>query len=219
MSNEMPRFNFSNSSIKSDEQFTTEGHDERKFKQLQPGRYDATIAAVEYTGQAKDPNWGNMMAVYATADGREIRDYFLIPFSDHLYGEKRTSFPFNKLKKLCAALGYELTIANTADVMKALFAKPEKLVSTPVTIEVGYESGFIHYAGKNTDGARKYQIFGADKNPVRNVATMTPMEFPDQLAAVAYAKENNISVDRFPRVLQVQRSAALKTTSVAKDTW
>lgn len=219
---EMPKFDFSKSALKSDDDLTAvsgEGAG-KKEKFLKPGRYDVKIAALEFQGVAKnDANWGNMLAVYETADGRSIRDYFMIPFSDHLYGEKKTAFPFQKLVKIAAAYGQALTVANTADVMKALFAKPEKLVGMPVTIEVGFEGGFIHYAGKNRDGGKRFQIYGADHNPVRDAATMTPIEFPDFSAAEQYATANNLNFDKWPRVLQIARSAAAVAKPAVASNW
>jgi hypothetical protein len=212
----MPKFEFAGSSIKNDEDFVAAGGGEKKPRFLNPGRYDVKVAAMEYTGLARDPNWGSMMAVYETADGRTIRDYFMIPFTDHLYGEKRTAFPFKRLQTIATAFGHTLTVANTADVMKTLFGKPEKLVGTPVVIDVGYEGGFIHYAGKNKDGGKKYQIYTPDHNPVRDAATMTPVEFPDVGAAEAYAAANNLPVEKFPRILSISKSASLKAGATTK---
>jgi hypothetical protein len=209
MSNvEMPRFNFSKSSIKTDEELQAAAEASNKgSKFFQPGKYEVVIDAVEYKGPAKgDPTWGNLEVTYKGAGEKTIRDYILVPFQDVKYGDKGTLFPFRKVQNFGESLGTTVTMANLEAAMKALFANPEKLKGRPVSIEVGYRKGHVKYLGKHDDGTKRYGIVDRDGNSVRD-ADMKSVEFPDFEAALGYAEDQKIPVDKFVNVLSYEKSS------------
>lgn len=220
MTMEMPRFDFSGATIKTDEELVAaEAGDKKKGdKYFRPGQYDVVIEDVVFQGMAaKDPNWGKLAITYKAGE-KTIMDFVLIPFKDVTYGENKTLFPFKKVQNLASALGTPVTIATLGDSMKTLFGRPEKLKGRPVKIEVGYQKGYVKYNGKNAEGATTYILCDKEHNPVRD-NSLNVVTFPDFDAALGYATENKIPVDRYVNVLSYTASAVAATTATAKSDW
>lgn len=216
---EIPRFNFSNCSIKTDEELNAvQENSKKEDKFFKPGKYEVVIDSVEYTGQApNDPNWGKLTVTYKGTGEKTIKDFLLIPFADVKYGVKGTLYPFRKIQKFGQALGTEVTVKTVEAAMKQLFANPVKLKGRAVGIEVGYEKGHVKYMGKTPEGSKQYSLADRDGNPIRDNA-MNVAVFPDFDAAYAYAEENKIPVDRFPRILDYAQSS-LAAAAPAKSDW
>src|SRR5688572_353681 len=126
---ELPRFDFSQCAIKDDEELEKAlAASQGQSKFFSPGRYDVTIEEVTYNGlNKKDESWGNLEVVYKGAGEKTIKDYLLIPFKSVDFGEKKTKFPFLKVRQFCAALGVEVKGSNLEESMKSVFGRVEKL--------------------------------------------------------------------------------------------
>lgn len=205
----MPRFDFSQCEIKDDEQLEAKIAEQALGgKYFEPGKYDVVVDDVEFTGLSeKDPTWGNLQVTLKGTNDRTIKSFIMIPFKEVTYGEKKTMFVFRQFRTFCSALGVTVTRANLEETMKTVFAKPERLKGTALSIEVGYQKGYVKYAGKSEDGGAKYTIHTQDGNPVCG-PDQRPLIFPDRAAANNYAIENGIAIDKFPRVLSYTASAS-----------
>jgi len=217
---EMPKFDFSNATIRTEEEFAaaeaTSGQGDKYLNK--PGKYEVVIDSVEYKGLSeKDTNWGKLEVVYKGSGDRTIKDFIQIPFKDTVYGEKKSTYPLKKLRSFCGALGHTINVTTIGDTMKSVFGRPEKLKGQSLSIEIGYNRGHIKYMGKTTEGAKRYQIYDRDNNPVRT-ADLAVVEFPDFDAALAYAGANNVQVDKFPQILVYAKGAAA-TAAPANTNW
>jgi hypothetical protein len=201
---EMPKFDFSQCEIATDEELEAElgktaEHTGPKY--FEPGKYDVVIEDVDFLGHAeKDPSWGKLSLTFKGVKDRTIRGMVLLPFSKIHYGAKKTTFPFKKFRSFCQAIGVTVTRDNIEQVLKQTFSKPEKLKGVQLSIEVGYEKGYIRYAGKNVEGDKQYKLYTQDGNVVCGSHNGQPLLFPDFPSAEAYAAENKIVIDKFPQV-------------------
>jgi hypothetical protein len=212
MTTEMPKFTFNNLEFKDDaelEAFEKEqkggGYVDKYFK---PGQHDVTIADVEINGMSeKDDTWVKLCVHLKGTGEKTIRSYLQVPTDRLKYGAKNSTWPLKTLKNFCAALGQPLPVENIKTVLNNVFAKPEKLVGRPLVIQVGYQKGYVKYVGKGDGGAKLFNIFDKDNNVVRDLDG-TAINFPDQAAAMLYADDNKIPVDKYPSVLGYAPSTA-----------
>jgi hypothetical protein len=206
---EMPRFEFGDCDIKDDETLNAELAKTQDFdsKFFKPGKHDVVIKELKFIGLAKqDKNWGQLEVVYEGAKERTIKEYVMIPFKDVRYGANKTMYPFSRFKDFCKGLGVELSIANLGETLKTTFAKPEKLVGTPLSIDIGYKNGYVKYDGKTEANTNKYVIVLRDGNQLVS-SENAPLIFPDRAAALSYANDNKLAVDEYTNVLTHQPSA------------
>lgn len=217
---QMPKFDFSSCEITTDEQLDAElSKQNQRSKYFDPGKYDVTIDEVEYMGTTeKDPTWGKLSLTFKGAQERTIMGMILLPFNNIYYGAKKTTFPFKKFSNFCSALGVQVKRENLESTLKSTFGQPDKLKGLALSIEVGYEKGYIKYAGKNTEGGTTYCVHTNDGNKVCS-AEGTPLLFPDRAAALNYAKDNGIAVDEYPRVLNFSQAASGSGLKTGDANW
>lgn len=204
---EMPSFDFSSLSFESDEEMDAAdaaakggGFKDKYFSK--PGQYDTVIAKVDYLGKAKnDDTWVNLVVHFEGTDGKTINSLVQVPTQDVVYGPKKTTFVFKKLKDFCRGIGHDLTVKNVKDTVKKNFARPEKLVGKAVSIIVGYpeKRGYVTYAGKNQLGGAVYNLMDQQHQPLRSADGI--LEFSDKASAELYATEQMIPVEKYTQVL------------------
>lgn len=150
--NDMPRFDFSGCSIKTDEELEKTLAEDKKKGRFNQGKHGVVIKAVKWDGLCKkDDTWGQIVFTYEGTGEKEISDLIQIPFKDITYGSSKTTFPFRKLTEFCAGLGVQLKATNLQTVMQSTFSKPEKLVGTALDIDVGYRKAYARFVRKNGD--------------------------------------------------------------------
>lgn len=204
---EMPRFDFSGSAIKDDEELQSQVDKSTKgSKFFAPGRYDVTIESVTYKGLAKDPNWGALEVVYKGTGDKTIKDQVQIPFKDFKFNGERgeTMFPFKKVQAFAGALGVEIKRTNAEEALKTLFARPEKLAGRPLKIEVGYRKAYAKYVGKEGD-QKVYNL--AHRDGTLESDANGAVKFYDYESVEAYANQKNIGFDKFVNVLAYEKSS------------
>lgn len=205
MSNAIPKFNFSGSTIKTEEELSQlTGGERQGDKFFRPGTYQANIVKVEYTGVASDDRWGKFNVHLEGTGGKEIRTTVMVPFRDIAYtakSGKNTGLPYLKYKNFMLALGVKLDLNNYQTVTAELFTNPDKtLVGKDVSINVGYEGNYIGYMGKDEIGIRKFNITMKDGS-VLSDASGKIITFPERDAALHHAEVSLMTVDRYTRVL------------------
>lgn len=196
MSNEMPKFDFSGSSIASDaeldEALKSEANTDRRFE---PGQYEVEIENVTYHAKGKqDDTWTTLAVELRGTGDRKIKTFVLVPSRDLRYGPKKTLFPFKNLQSFCSALGVELKRENIEQVLKGVFSKFDTLKGARVKVELGFRKGYVKYVGKNAEGANQYHLHTADGNVVCS-SENTPIVFPDFAAAAEHAKQEKIEIE------------------------
>lgn len=199
---EMPRFDFSDCGLTEEEVSEAEKKESNNF--FRPGKHDVKILDIEFTGLAKDPNWGKFKVTFEGTNGRQIMDFPLVPFKTPVYKseKKDTMFPWKKFKGFCGGLGIDVTRANVEGVLKTHFADVKKLKSRPLKIEVGFQRGFVAGAGDD----KNFKIVLGDGNDLCNPKTKETILFADRAAAHNYAEENKLSVDKYSSVLSYEKS-------------
>lgn len=210
----LPKFNFSKSSIASTEQLNQElektSGDSKFFR---PGNHQVTITGVEYQGPARDTNWGKFLIHLKGTGGQEIRDQILVPFSDVQYKNpdtgKTTLFVYKRFTAVMAALGVtNLSLETLADTLNTYFSRPEKtLVGQIVNVDIGYKGTHIAYKGKDASGNKMYVVAKADGTQLMD------MVFPGYDEALTHCEDANIEVSRFVDVLKYNPSVAGKKVS------
>ncbi len=209
----LPTFNFSGSSIKTDEELEAASGNKKKedtSKVLRPGLYDLTIAEVEYAGQASDPNWGKLKLTLKGVGQKQVLDWLSIPVTDTMYtgkSGKATAYPFQLFKKFSEAVGVKVSISNLKNTMNDLLGKSgEALVGKNIGVVIGYNRAHVNYAGKDEAGLVQYKItFPATKSQAETDLVGPDakiMVFPDRESAKEHAIAANIQLSDFPGVLE-----------------
>lgn len=210
---EMPKFNFSQSSIKTDDEFNKQEGDQSGSKYLRPGRHEVVITKVEYTGPGNDKNWGKFTLTLTGTGDKTTRMFLLVPFRDVMYVNpngkgKPTGLMFKKFKDAMSALGVTISVETLGTVLPTYFGNGgEALVGAKLAIELGYDGNYIKYAGKNEDGTKRYEIALKDGSVLLDKVSMQPVTFPDPNAAEAYAQSSQIIIQKFPSILEVAAPA------------
>lgn len=220
---EIPKFNFSGSSIKTDEEFNKQEGELSGGQYLRPGRHEVVITKVEYKGPSKDPNWGRF-TLTLTGTGDKTTKYFLqVPFRDVMYVSskgKPTGFMFKKFRDFMGALGIGITVDSLGEVLPTYFSKGgEALVGGKLAIELGYDGNYVKYAGKNGDGTKRYEIALKDGSILLDKDTLQPVTFADPSAAEAYAAEAQIIIQKYPEILKVEEPTGGVSFGAAKSEW
>lgn len=220
---EIPKFNFTGSSIKTDDEFNKQEGERSGGQYLRPGRHEVVITKVEYKGPATDPNWGKFTLTLTGTGDKTTRYFIMVPFRDVMYvgkSGKPTGLMYKKFKDFMGALGVNLTVDSLGAVLPTYFSRDgEALLGGKLAIELGYDGNYIKYAGKNEDGTKRYEIALKDGSVLLNKDTMQPVTFPDPAAAEAFATSTQIIIQKFPDILEVAQPAGGPSLSATKAAW
>ena len=219
MSNAIPKFSFSGSTIKSEEDLASlEGGAKREDKYFRPGTYQLNITKVEYQGSASDDRWGKFLLHLEGTGGKTIRSQIMVPFRDVAFlgkSGKNTGYPYSKFKNFMSALGIAVTVPTLETVLTEVFTNPDKtLVGRDISANIGYQGNYVGYMGKDEAGIKKYNITMKDGS-VLSDASGKAMTFPEFEAALHHAEVKNIEGRRFVDVLDYNEGKA----GVASSNW
>lgn len=207
------KFDFSGSTIKTDEELElAAGGPKREdtSKVFKPGKHDVVIEAVEYVGQASDPNWGKLKLTLKGTGLKQTLDWLTIPVKDTMYqtkSGKSSPYMFQRIKRFAEAVGIKLSVNNLRDGMISLLGKSgEALKGKTVGVVIGYKQAYVNYAGKDEAGLIRFKItFPATKNQAETDLVGPDgkvMMFPDRDSAMEHAVAASIPLDRYPNVLE-----------------
>lgn len=221
----LPRFDFSGSSIKTEAELDLASGTKKKdtSKVLKPGLYDLTIAAVEYAGQAKDPNWGKLKLTLKGVGEKQILDWIQIPVKDTMYTGKNgkpTTWPFQVFRTFAEAVGVKVSVSNLKTTMTTLLGKEgEALVGKTVGAVIGYDRAYVNYAGKDAAGLIQFKItFPATRNQLETDLVGPDgkiMLFPDRNSANEHGVAAGITLSSFPSVLSYTAPVAAEKTGTS----
>lgn len=218
---EMPSFDFSNSSIKSDEELGTalEQGGRKPSKVFKPGLYDLVISAVEYEGTDEyDENWGSFAITLTGTDEKTIRGWVRVPFKDvqkKTKNGKMSPYPYKVFKDFMVALGVadeDLTLAKLGGTLKKYFSKADSLVGMNVAAQIGYNGRHLTFSGGKT------QVANADGSILVDDDGQ-PLTFDEIEAAKEYLEQRNVSYQAFPRVLGYKPSSVGNTQAKTDADW
>lgn len=201
----MPKFNFSNASVKTEEELQSSleslGGQSKYFR---PGQHEVTIDSVVYQGNASDPTWGKFLLTLKGTGTKEITAQVMVPFQDIEYRTstgKTTKYMYLKFVGFMKALGYDVKIENLGELLPTVFTNPERtLVGRNIGIEVGYNGNHIAYRGKDEIGNKLYNIVFKDGSVLCD-ASKKPMVFNDWEAAARHAEANQTAISKYVEVL------------------
>lgn len=217
---DIPKFSFSGSSIKSDEELNAKlAETDTRSKYFRPGKHTVTIAKADYQGLAGDDRWGKFLLTLEGVGGKSTTAQLIVPLKDVMYRTKKgteTIFMFKKVQGFMAALGVGLTINNLQDTLTQYFSNPAKsLVSRELVIDIGYNGNHVAYNGKNAAGEVEYVIKMRDGSVVCDKTDLTPVLFTTRDAALAHAEGLQIQIEEYSSVLSYEVSPTAKNLSVA----
>ena len=218
MSNAMPKFNFSQSTIKTEEELdamlASEGGGKQKDdKFFKPGTYQLKIASVIYQGAANDDRWGKFLLSLQGVNGKAINYQVLVPLQGPVFTSasgKNTGYPFKKFQGFMAGLGITLSVKNLESSVVDLFSDPTKtLVGRSISVNIGYDGNHIGYVGKDSNGGKIYQVNMRDGSILKDAVTGKAISFSEYQAAVDYLKTTTIEVERYTNVLSLNPGEAV----------
>lgn len=208
---DLPKFNFSGMSVKSEEELNAKlAESDTRVKYFRPGKHTAKITNVVYQGLASDDRWGKFLLTLTGVGGKETTAQLIIPLRDVMYrtkSGKESAFMFKKAQTFLRAIGVDLTINNVEDVLKEQFSKPEKtLVGQELVIEIGYNGNHIRYDGKTPTGDARYVIQKRDGSVVTD-ANAAPEVFTTREAALNHAETLDLPIEQYSSVVNYERVA------------
>lgn len=206
MSNDLPKFRFAASTIKTTADLDKKllESEDKSQKHFRPGKYEVKIIAAVHQGPASDKTWQKFLFTMKGAGPAEITHQVMVPYETLEYVGRKgpTLFMYQKLVSFMAGFGVALTPENLEETLTTYFGGniEKAFVGKQLSIDVGYRGNFIKYVGKSAAGTTQYQI------QLQN-GTLLPTVFPDFDAAVNWAGNNNTEVSRFVEVTGVAPSA------------
>lgn len=152
---------------------------------FKPGLYkDCVVKSIEETGTAvKDETWLKFTVVIAQ-EKREIKHFIMVPTQKLSYGENNSHYPFVSLQRFLAPFGVALDKNNAAEIIPAIFDKPEVLVGMRCDIVVGHKGNYAHSIGDNS-----FHCLDRDNKPVLGPDKTNPIVFPSRDAVQNYVEE------------------------------
>tara|TARA_R110000868_G_scaffold375983_3_gene640691 strand:- start:724 stop:1377 length:654 start_codon:yes stop_codon:yes gene_type:complete len=211
MSNAIPKFNFSDSTIKTDAELNdlSPVFEDKYFR---PGTAQVRIASVVYQGAAGDDSWGKFLLTLVGAGNKSITAQVLVPFRSPLYmakSGKNTGYPFQKFKNFMLGLGIKVSVPTLETVLTEVFTNPDKsLVGRDMSVNIGYEGNYIGYMGKDDAGIKRYNITMKDGSVLAD-ASGKALIWPEYAGAAHHAELGNIEVSRFVNVLDYNEGTAV----------
>lgn len=200
----IPKFNFSESVIKTEEELQASMESAGNSKFFRPGRYDVTIESVEYQGLAKDDRWGKFLLTLKGTGEKSIRAQVIVPFRGIEFVNKNgkpSKFNYVKFVEFMTAIGKPVKVEELETLLPAVWSNPDRtLVGLNVGIDVGYDRTHIRYDGKDEIGLKRYAIEYGDGSTLCD-ASGKVMVFNDYDSALAHAEANQIEIQRFSNVL------------------
>ncbi len=161
-----------------------------------------------------DNDWYDFVFSLENTDGQSMNHFLSIPTTAHksfMFGKKKSLSEYNKLEKFLLGFGVRLEYSTAITQIAKLFEDAaDSFVGKQITLRVGFTSNHLKYLGKDGD-ISKYKI--VDKNDQEVV----PLVFKGYEAAEQYAKENNIKMSGFIRVLEVIPATTAALNLVAVD--
>ncbi len=181
----------------------------------EPGTYSLIVTGVEAKQvNGFDNDWYDFVFSLENTDGQSMNHFLSIPTTAHksfMFGKKKSLSEYNKLEKFLLGFGVRLEYSTAITQIAKLFEDAaDSFVGKQITLRVGFTSNHLKYLGKDGD-ISKYKI--VDKNDQEVV----PLVFKGYEAAEQYAKENNIKMSGFIRVLEVIPATTAALNLVAVD--
>lgn len=170
----------------------------------EPGTYSLIIKGVEI-GDANqyDSQWVDAKFIMENEEGQLASHFVVFPTTaerSYLFGSKKSLGEYNKLEAFLRGFGVSLDYTTAIFQIEKLFSDPEKVfVGKTLTVRMGYTSNHTKFVGKDGE-VSQYQICDKSGAPV------VPTLFAGFEAADAYAKQNNMKLQGFPKILEVVSS-------------
>lgn len=164
------------------------------------------VKSIEVKGPSNyDSQWVNLLVTVEDSSGKVLTHFLDIPTTaekSYMYGSKKSLNEYNRLEKFLRGFGVELSFDTAIHQVADLFSDPEAtFVGKTFSARVGYYGNYTKYLGKNGDVS---EVAIVDKNG----APVVDKKFAGYDAANAYAKENNIKVQGFAKILDVVPATA-----------
>ncbi len=218
MSNQMPSFSLGSTKISAEEfKAATES---TGSKQFEPGTYAVKLSETKYhankiTGEitAADPTWVNVSTTLVGNDGREKRNFILVPTKSIFYktaAGKETAFLFTKLQEFMAGIGVYLDYQNYATLIPEYFGSQvqlDRLNGLELMVDIGYTKPYARFVEKD-----KYALSINGKDYAEGD---TVKYFPDRDSVKAFAATVlQKPVQSFPEVTKVHPAKERKQAEV-----
>lgn len=147
-----------------------------------------------------DNQWVDVKVTMENEAGQLASHFVVVPTTaerSFLFGSKKSLGEYNRLEAFLRGFGVHLEYQSAIFQIEKLFSDPEKVfVGKTLTVRMGYTTNHTKFVGKDGD-VSQYQI--CDKNG----APVVPTVFAGFEAADAYAKQNSMKLQGFPKVLEV----------------
>jgi hypothetical protein len=151
-----------------------------------------------------DSQWVDVKFVMESESGQMTSHFLPIPTTaekSFLFGSKKSLSEYNKIEAFLRGFGVALEYTSAMQLIAKLFSDPEKtFVGKTLSVRMGYTSNHSKFVGKDGE-VSQYQICDKNGNAV------IPTVFAGYEAADAYAKQNAMKLQGFPKILEVISAA------------
>lgn len=147
-----------------------------------------------------DNQWVNFKFTLENSDGQMATHFVEVPITaanNYMYGVKKSLGNYAKLEKFLKGFGFDLEFTQAIHQLEKLFSDAEKVfVGKTFSARMAYTGIHTNFLGKDGE-ISQYQIVDKDGKPV------VETKFAGHEAVNAYAKANNITVQGFPKIVEV----------------
>ena len=222
MSKVLPKFELDSSTeFANEEEFQAELKKSTTTNSIfSPGIYDVKIVDAFYDKPcASDKTFQGYVINLAGAQGKKIGMYLNVPTTKWRFGKKESMFPTSKVTKFLHAIGIpEESLQTKIDVMeniKNVFSSLEGLESLEgkeLTVSIGYNRPYIQWVDKDDEGNNRYEICMKNAPSLRD-SEGNVLFFNDRDAAINYAENEKIAIQKFPDVLETYPLESTKSSN------
>lgn len=178
------------------EEFDSNKKEYGKFIE-QPGTYDLMIKQITFKDEAdrNDSAWIGA-SILLEHMGKTVNYFLSIPTecrNGFLYGEKRQTFPLEKLQRFLRGLGFPTVYEDTMETVALVFGQPDKIIGKTISAKLAYRGPHVKYLEKDA-----YQVVDSD-----HVTAMIDGVYPTVDSAKAAAAEQGLKIGNYSGFLDV----------------
>lgn len=152
-----------------------------------------------------DNQWINFKFTLENNEGQLASCFVEVPITaanNYMHGTKKSLAEYGKLEKFLKGFGFDLEFTQAIHQVEKLFSDAEKtFVGKTISLRLGYTGIHPKYMGKDGE-VSQYKLVDKNGNPIVDAV------FAGFEAIDAYAKANNLTVQGFPKVLDVVPASA-----------
>jgi len=184
----------------------------------EPGDYILAVDDIECSGVSKgDENWATFKFVLKTAEGATYNHFQLMPLKrvdNFKYGQKKTLFVYNNLRKFLQGFGIELDFETAMSTIAALLEDMSVFMGKKLKATIGYKGSYVSYLGTEGENKRYAIIYKGERLKDDEGEEVI---FPDWKAAENYAAGISLKLQKFPEMLNIEKGNSITVAQAEQE--